>query len=71
MAHSHKRRLPARDFFAQTKILFSESPGRTGLLIEDGKETPMKFEGAHQALDWCEANRATFYYLPPEATSQN
>ncbi|MDB6111303.1 MAG: hypothetical protein JWR69_3053 [Pedosphaera sp.] len=71
MAHPHDGSLPAPDFFAHTKILFSEWPGKVAVLVESGAQTPMEFEGPHQALDWCVEHRATFYYLPPESGSQN
>ena len=64
MSNSHKQTVSTPSLAGQTKTLFCESPGRAADLIVDGEPKPMDFKDAHAALDWCEQNRAVFYYLP-------
>jgi hypothetical protein len=73
MSQSTGKNISVPNFFGQNKILLSESPGRTAVLIHKGKSSPKKFKDAHAALDWCEKNSASFYYLPVEqcATASN
>ena len=70
MSH-HAGSVSPSQFFQQSKILFSEWPGTVGLLVDNGKQTEMHFKGAHDALDWCETNKVSFYYLPPEPVEGN
>jgi hypothetical protein len=69
MSKPRKKRLSVPNIIGQTKILIAESPGRTALLFEHGNVTPMRFAGAHAALDWCETNQAAFFFMPSTAAA--
>ena len=71
MSNPHPKRISLPDLAGQTKTLFLESPGRAAVLIANGQPTAMDFKNAHEALDWCEVNRAIFYYLPAAQSEQN
>ena len=55
--------------------LFIESPSRIALLVtkQKGKhlQTAMKFSDGHDALNWCEKNKAVLVYLPAADPSGN
>jgi hypothetical protein len=71
MSQSRQKTLPAPGLPGKTKTLIAEHPGRVALLVENGRATPMKFSGAHAALDWAEGHRIAFYYLPPAEKSMS
>ena len=57
------------------KTLFSEVPGRVGVLVTEAKgkrrSRVMRFKDGCAALRWCESNGATLIYMPPAPVSQN
>jgi hypothetical protein len=60
--------------FGQTKTLFLQAPGRTGVLITTAKrrsQKAMRFKDAHAALDWCESHGALLLYFPKPNLSAN
>lgn len=71
MAHPSLKKLAKLDPASQSKTLIAQFPGRTGILFDHGKLTPMKFTGSIAALKWCERNRAAFYYLPAASHAHN
>jgi hypothetical protein len=71
MSHPRKKTIPFPGEPGQTKTLVAEHPGTHGVLVGCGAPQQKQFVSSHAALDWCETNNVTFYYLPPVSTRQN
>jgi hypothetical protein len=71
MAQPPLKKLAGFDPSSQSKTLLAEWPGKVAVLLDHGKTSVKKFSGSAAALQWCEANRAAFYYLPPQDVRGN
>lgn len=73
MAHLPPDFLPASAGFSKTVFMTAGNPAAI-LLQRRGRRfvtRKMKFADAHQALDWCLGNQASFHCLPPADPAKN
>ncbi|ODU24013.1 MAG: hypothetical protein ABS95_02475 [Verrucomicrobia bacterium SCN 57-15] len=65
-----KSKVTVPALFGQTKTLWLNAPGRTGVLltrIKSGyRERAMRFTDAHAALEWCMKNAVVLIFLPSD-----
>jgi hypothetical protein len=73
MSHPHGKFIGA-EHFGQSKILFLQSPGRSGVLVTSfpkRRQKTMRFKSSHAAIDWCDSQGVMLLYFPAVNPSKN
>lgn len=74
MSHPHGKFIGAEQF-GQSKILFLQSPGRTGVLVSSvkskQKQQMLHFKNGQAAIEWCDKHRVMMLYFPAVDPSKN